>query len=299
MEKRFILLLRLLVVLLFSIFLHNFSLYADEQPSLPSDTVVTVDGTPITKQDVFDLFIQRYGPQASEVTQELIVREIIKKESRHEKIKMPHSVIVKKAQENVAEIKRKVQENLGENWLEYLQKNGLSEKSLKQEAYVKWKYNLTLHHLIKLHQFRFPRVEARQIMVNNPEVAKSLRDKLLQGADFAALAKQHSKDDQTRPQGGKFPLLFKGELSEQIDQALWQMKHGEIGPVTKSSYGYHILQVIEFKKVYPNASWQKLAKTIHASLEKEPISAKDVERWLQYMNKKYKITKVFTKNKQK
>jgi peptidyl-prolyl cis-trans isomerase D len=69
--------------------------------------------------------------------------------------------------------------------------------------------------------------------------------KLKAGADFAALAKAESDDPGSKSSGGDLGSFPKGRMVKEFEQAAFGAKEKEIvGPV-KTSFGYHVIQVLE------------------------------------------------------
>jgi peptidyl-prolyl cis-trans isomerase D len=65
------------------------------------------------------------------------------------------------------------------------------------------------------------------------------------GADFAALAKTESDDAGSKTSGGDLGSFGKGRMVKEFEEAAFAAKEKEIiGPV-KSSFGYHVIQVLE------------------------------------------------------
>ena len=65
------------------------------------------------------------------------------------------------------------------------------------------------------------------------------------GADFAALAKAESDDPGSKTSGGDLGSFPRGRMVKEFDEAAFGAKEKEIvGPV-KSSFGYHVIQVLE------------------------------------------------------
>ena len=69
--------------------------------------------------------------------------------------------------------------------------------------------------------------------------------KLKGGADFAALAKAESDDTGSKASGGDLGSFSRGRMVKEFEDAAFAAKEKEIvGPV-KSSFGYHVIQVLE------------------------------------------------------
>ena len=64
------------------------------------------------------------------------------------------------------------------------------------------------------------------------------------GADFAELAKQHSKDG-SAAQGGDMGFVGRGQLVSALDTALFALKQGEVSDVLESALGLHLLKAVE------------------------------------------------------
>ena len=99
-------------------------------------------------------------------------------------------------------------------------------------------------------------VHARHILIKtNPEDdaktlagkkvrAESIRKELTGGADFAQAASKNS-DCPSAQAGGDLGIFVKGQMVKPFDDAAFSQKENEIGPVVKTEYGYHIIQVLK------------------------------------------------------
>ena len=74
------------------------------------------------------------------------------------------------------------------------------------------------------------------------EKIRGLHRQLQKGADFAALAKEHSEDDKSGENGGSWGTLPLSELPETLSTALKKLKQNKISEPVRSPYGYHILK---------------------------------------------------------
>ncbi len=100
------------------------------------------------------------------------------------------------------------------------------------------------------------RVRARHILVRAPESdpqtlradkkakAEDIRKKLIAGADFAAMVKEYSEDPGSVQRGGEY-VFGRGQMTPPFEQAAFSQEINAIGPVIETSFGYHILQVLE------------------------------------------------------
>jgi hypothetical protein len=77
---------------------------------------------------------------------------------------------------------------------------------------------------------------------------RQVREKLLAGEDFDALAKKHSDKAEDHIDLGFFK---RGELAEEFELVAFSMNVGEISPVFGSPFGFHIVKVTERKPAAP------------------------------------------------
>jgi peptidyl-prolyl cis-trans isomerase C len=65
------------------------------------------------------------------------------------------------------------------------------------------------------------------------------------GKDFAALAKQHSQDPGSGPQGGDLGFFEQGQMVGPFNDAAFSMKPGTTSGIVETDFGYHIIRVVE------------------------------------------------------
>jgi peptidyl-prolyl cis-trans isomerase D len=87
-------------------------------------------------------------------------------------------------------------------------------------------------------------VWARHILVADEATAKDVLAQLATGADFGALAAQYSIDTGSKDKGGDVGWFARGKMVAEFETAAFSMKIGEISQPIKSTYGYHIIQVL-------------------------------------------------------
>lgn len=73
---------------------------------------------------------------------------------------------------------------------------------------------------------------------------ENLRKKILDGADFAEVARQNS-DCPSKEKGGDLGNIIKGQTVEPFENAAFSQEKNEIGPVITTDYGYHVIQVLD------------------------------------------------------
>lgn len=115
-------------------------------------------------------------------------------------------------------------------------------------------------HILKLNDKRgetkqiVNQTKARHILLKtsailNDDQAKEkllqIRKQIIEGADFAALAKEHSEDIGSKLSGGDLGWASPGQFVPIFESTMAKTKEGEISQPFQSQFGWHILQVQE------------------------------------------------------
>ena len=83
---------------------------------------------------------------------------------------------------------------------------------------------------------------------------KGLRDRILAGASFSSLALIYSDDPGSATKGGELGLFNRGTMAPEFEAAAFSLKKkGDVSEIIKTSFGYHIIQLIERKGEFVNA----------------------------------------------
>nr|WP_320021625.1 peptidylprolyl isomerase [uncultured Draconibacterium sp.] len=122
------------------------------------------------------------------------------------------------------------------------------------------------YHLIKVHDTRPNKGELQvaHIMKNvgrnaTPEekakaktAIDSIYQLLLNGADFAELAKKESQDRRSAVRGGEMPWFSAGSIVKEFSAPAFALKNdGDISEPVKTAYGYHIIKRLKARPVPP------------------------------------------------
>ena len=84
---------------------------------------------------------------------------------------------------------------------------------------------------------------ARHILLETEDAAREMIAKLDAGADFAALAKEHSTGP-SGPQGGDLGYFAAGQMVPEFDEVIWKEAVGEVHGPVKTSFGYHLIEIV-------------------------------------------------------
>jgi peptidyl-prolyl cis-trans isomerase SurA len=70
-------------------------------------------------------------------------------------------------------------------------------------------------------------------------------DSLKAGGDFADFARRYSTDPGSAPGGGDLGWFRRGVFEKEFEEAAFALKDGELSKPIKTTYGYHIIQLME------------------------------------------------------
>ena len=85
---------------------------------------------------------------------------------------------------------------------------------------------------------------ASHILVKTEEKAQELLDILSTGKDFEEVASTESMDI-TNKRGGDIGYFRKGQLVPEFEQACMKLEIGQVSPIVKTSFGYHIIKLTD------------------------------------------------------
>lgn len=77
------------------------------------------------------------------------------------------------------------------------------------------------------------------------ERLEKLRERILAGADFAAMAALYSEDPGSAAKGGELGFMGRGMLVPEYEAVAFELKPGEVSRIVETPFGYHIIQLIE------------------------------------------------------
>ncbi|MFB2120592.1 MULTISPECIES: peptidylprolyl isomerase [Parapedobacter] len=75
--------------------------------------------------------------------------------------------------------------------------------------------------------------------------AEQLRQQVVDGSDFATIARLYSQDGGSAPYGGDLGFHTRDMMVKEYTAVSFRMKPGEVSPVFESEHGFHFLEVLE------------------------------------------------------
>lgn len=204
----------------------------------PDRVLATVNGKDVTMADVIataqDL-PQQYQSQLSSLFPALVERlidfKLLEEAGREEGLA---------DNEQVREaVERAESEAIGQIYLQQAIDEAATDERL-QDAYEQYKADFEAK----------KEVQARHILVEEKEQAEELIAELDAGADFAALADEHSMDEGT--EGGDLGYFTQDRMVEPFADAAFEMESGSYSkePV-ETEFGWHVIKVEDSRMTEP------------------------------------------------
>jgi parvulin-like peptidyl-prolyl isomerase len=105
----------------------------------------------------------------------------------------------------------------------------------------------------------------------NREKAEQVLQRVHNGEDFAALAKEFSTDPGSKDKGGDLGWFGSGQMVPEFEKAAFALKPGEVSGVVQSQFGFHIIKVEERKTETKDGKPQEMIHARHILIS-EPSS---------------------------
>jgi len=125
--------------------------------------------------------------------------------------------------------------------------------------------------------FSMETVRVSHIMVKTEAEAEAILKDLQAGKDFAELAKTMSQDTGSAEKGGDLGALRRGQTVQEFEDEAFRLQEGELSPVIKTQYGYHIL------KGGAHASVAEPFDEVKGKIRQSLLRQKEQENFLAFM----------------
>lgn len=136
---------------------------------------------------------------------------------------------------------------------EYLKKTGLRNPEVPEEE-IKDYYENSKSSFKREDSVRASHI---LIMVNNDakpgekqqarEKAEMIRQEIINGKDFAEMARKHSGDANAQKSGGDLGYINKGYMPPEFDEAAFALEKNMISDLVQTKFGFHIIKVVDKK----------------------------------------------------
>jgi len=117
--------------------------------------------------------------------------------------------------------------------------------------------------------------------------AEGVLKRVKSGEDFAALAKQYSKDPGSAAVGGDLNYFPKGQMVPAFDAAAFALKPGEISSLVETEFGFHIIKLTDKRagRVVPLADVKERLEGFLKQRKQQEL----VQQYLLSLKAKYRV----------
>ncbi len=263
-----------------------------KNPTAHSETVASVNGKDISKEQLYDEMVKQAGPQ---MLDSLITKELVNQEAEKANITITDQDLT----QEVNEIKKQFPSEEQFNMM--LAQSGMTMDQLKAELKTNAQIRKILGPQIKITEDEMKKyfdehkdsyatpeqVRASHILVKTKEEADAILKELQNGADFAKLAKEKSQDPGSKDKGGDLGFFPRGQMDPAFEEAAFGLNKGELSGAVKSQYGYHIIKTVD-KKAATTPTYEEKKEDVRKELFDQKLSEKSNE-WLTKIKSEAKI----------
>lgn len=209
------------------------------------NTVAVVNGDKISRQDFDHQLEERRG---QEILDRLVMERLIEQEAKKQGITI-----------DPKELQARLDDLHKDHRYQMEVRQGVDPKLLDDQIRISLMLKkLMLKEITEEQKLRFfdrfkddlTQVDVAQILVTDKAEADRIHTELEHGANFADEAKKYSKDPGSKDKGGEIGWFVRGQLEPPFSTVAFQTPKGQISPVVKSPYGYHIIKVLDKKDTY-------------------------------------------------
>jgi foldase protein PrsA len=245
-------------VLSFSLAASVLVLGACSDESADSEVIVSSNAGDITKDDLYEEMKSSIGDQAIQI---MMIEKVL-------------SENYEVTQEEIDAEYESSQEQMGDNFDEFLAQNNQTEESYKkvirlnllQERALTDGVEVTDEEIEAQYERAGTELNARHILVDDEETAANLRAELEDGADFAELAEEHSNDPGSAVNGGDLDWFSAGMMVPEFEEVAFSLETEEISDPVQSEFGFHIIQVMDKREIEGQPALEDQRESIRSDI---------------------------------
>lgn len=258
-----------------------FALVACNKEAANDEVLATTKAGNITKEDLYKEMKDSIGV---EVFENLILKKAIENEFTI-------------SDEELQEAIEKQKDPYGDSFDSYLDQNNYTEDyfnkqvelALFQQKLIQSLDDVTEEEAKAEYEKMKTEIHARHILVEDKKTAEEMLKKLEDGGDFADLAKEYSTEPIAKETGGDLGWFAPGKMIPEFDNAAFNLEVNEISQPVKTSFGYHIIEVLEKRDKDLEKTFEELQPEIENKLNQSKFNEK-LEELLQKANVTIKDT---------
>lgn len=178
--------------------------------------------------------------------------------------------------------------NVGEFSKAFRTKFGYHILKVNEKRPAKGKYKVA--HIMKIIPEGSGSNLSKKAVANLEEVL----EKIKAGEDFAKLAEEFSEDRRTATQGGEIGWVsVGGRMIKVFEEAVFNLnKVGDVSPIIKTGYGYHIVKLLEIEKP---KTFEEIKNELKSKLSSTARTAKSKDKLIEKLKIDYNV-KIYKEN---
>jgi len=137
-------------------------------------------------------------------------------------------------------------------------------------------------------EFKTAKVRAKHILVGSEQEAQAILERLKRKEKFEDLARKLSLDRTSGEKGGDLGDFGHGQMVPEFEQTAFTLKPGETSGVVKSSFGYHIIKVVDRQEA-PLPRFAEVKEQLRQRLLREK-QQKRFDEWVASLRKVAKVS---------
>ncbi len=237
--------------------------------------VAKIGDRKITAEEI-DHFLQRVGARFNSADQELTFKRELLDSMINQNL-----LIIGAYEHNLdkhEEVLRAIEGEKIKFLLDALIDKEIVSKSIPSEAEIKDWY-------VKMGE----ELKVSHIVVDSLKTAEEVLAKLKSGTPFGELAVKYSQDQSVKRNQGDLGWISWGMMVDEFQDAAFRMKPGEVSAPVKTDFGYHIIKLVDRRKVEHRPSYAE-SKDYIRNLIMDRRQQKLAMEYQETLKKKYPIT---------
>ena len=235
------------------------------------EILATTNAGDITEADLYD---EMKGAIGVQVFENLVLKKAIENE---------YEISDKELEEAITKHKEQYGDEIG--FESYLAQNNITneffekqvEFSLLQQKLIDSLDKVTDEQINEEYEKMKKEIHARHILVEDKKTAEEVIAKLKDGGDFAELAKEYSTEPVAQQTGGDLGWFGPGKMVQEFDDAVFALPEREISEPVKTSFGFHVIEVLESREAELEGTLEELTPQIEGNIKKNLFEDKLVE----------------------
>ncbi|WP_432360685.1 peptidylprolyl isomerase [Sporosarcina sp. UB5] len=237
----------------------------NDQKAADDEILATTKVGNITKEELYEEMKDAIGVQ---VVENLLLQQALETEFKVSDKEWKDEVKARK-------------DMFGDSFELYLLQNGISEKFYEKNVKFEMLQTKMIESLKVSEEDIAKGVEraktelhARHILVKDEKTAQEVLTKLNEGGDFVELAKEYSTEPVAQQTGGDLGWFGTGKMVQEFEDAAYALKKGELSEPVKTSFGSHIIELLDTRNAETDKSDEEIADAVEDGLKRVQFEEK-------------------------